>query len=228
MNEQTDLPDDEPQILNINLDARKGKVEIAALAPSVVMLAAECTKLLEAHEARNYVQFDLMPRFDSGERWFQVTVQRMDGKSPAQRVTEMEKQVAALEAERDQLREYAACMERDAVECAAHYEQIAPGHNPSLELQLQVQTQAARIAELEAERDEFRAQLAAWETLDGGEHQITPVKTLRIEQYIYQGHEKTVTNTKVLVYRNGKYIGQIVMPDTLRLQRRKDTNHADS
>lgn len=109
-----DGQDDEPQILNINLDAQRGTIDIVATMPNVAMLAAECTELLSAHEAKNYVQFDMIPRAESGVEGYRVTVQRLHGKSPAQRVNETERQIATLELELAQLRAQVAEAEEQA------------------------------------------------------------------------------------------------------------------
>lgn len=87
--------DSEPEITRMNFDAKSGKTEIEAIMPNVAILAAECGQLLEMNEAKNYVQFDMIPRAESGVQGYRVTVQRIFGKSPAQRVIEMEKECAA-------------------------------------------------------------------------------------------------------------------------------------
>lgn len=85
--------DNEPKIIRVNFDAQQGNTEIWVTMPNVAMLAAECTELLKVHDAKNYVQFDMIPRAELEVPGYRVTVQRIDGKSPAQRVIEMEKQV---------------------------------------------------------------------------------------------------------------------------------------
>lgn len=72
------------------------EVEIAGMLPNVRAMVVECIELLEAHEAKNYVQFDLIPRLESRLPGFRVTVQRAEGKSPAGRVIEMEAEVERL------------------------------------------------------------------------------------------------------------------------------------
>lgn len=98
-----DSVDDEVKITRINFDAQQGNTEIWATMPNVAMLAAECTELLKANDAKNYVQFDMIPRAESGVEGYRVTVQRLYGKSPAQRVIEMEKEVEAANADRARL-----------------------------------------------------------------------------------------------------------------------------
>lgn len=100
---ESDSVDSEPKIIRMNFDAQTGNTEIWATMPNVAMLAAECTELLKANDAKNYVQFDMIPRVELGVQGYRVTVQRLYGKSPAQRVIEMEKEVEALTADRARL-----------------------------------------------------------------------------------------------------------------------------
>lgn len=58
--------------------------------PGVYLLADEAAAMLEANNAKNYVQFDMMPRVDRHLEPIRVTVQWAVGKSPAQRVLELE------------------------------------------------------------------------------------------------------------------------------------------
>lgn len=58
--------------------------------PGVYLLADEAAAMLEAHNAKNYVQFDMLPRADRQLEPIRVTVQWAKGKSPAQRVLELE------------------------------------------------------------------------------------------------------------------------------------------
>ena len=57
--------------------------------PGVVILADEAAALLEANGARNYVEFEMLPRLDRGKRPIRITVQWVAGKSPAQQATRL-------------------------------------------------------------------------------------------------------------------------------------------
>lgn len=63
---------------------------MVASFPGVYLLADEAAVMLEANDAKNYVQFDMMPRADRHLEPIRVTVQWAKGKSPAQRVLELE------------------------------------------------------------------------------------------------------------------------------------------
>lgn len=58
--------------------------------PGVWLLADEAAKMLDVNYAKNYVQFDMMPRADRHLPPIRVTVQWAHGKSPGERVIEME------------------------------------------------------------------------------------------------------------------------------------------
>lgn len=63
---------------------------IVASFPGVYLLADEATRMLEANNAENYVQFDMLPRADRHLPPIRITVQWAVGKSPGQRVLELE------------------------------------------------------------------------------------------------------------------------------------------
>lgn len=63
---------------------------LVASFSGIYLLADEAAAMLEANAARNYVQFDMMPRIDRALKPVRVTVQWAKGKSPAQRVSELE------------------------------------------------------------------------------------------------------------------------------------------
>jgi len=63
---------------------------LVASFPGVYLLADEAAAMLEANNAENYVQFDMLPRADRHLRPIRITVQWAKGKPPAQRVEELE------------------------------------------------------------------------------------------------------------------------------------------
>lgn len=125
--------DSDVQIQRINFDAQKGNTEIWATMPNVAMLAAECTELLKANDAKNYVQFDMIPRAESGVQGYRVTVQRLYGKSPAQRVIEMEKEVEAANADRARLVVRIEELEKHATYLTEYYEGVIKGKDARIE-----------------------------------------------------------------------------------------------
>lgn len=79
-----------------SIEANKKAIEIVAIAPSIVIMADEATALLEAENAKNYFQFDMMPRLDRGLRPIRVTVQWAYGESPAAQNARLRDEVARL------------------------------------------------------------------------------------------------------------------------------------
>ena len=64
--------------------------------PGVVMIADEAAAMLEANNAKNYVQFDMMPRLDRGKRPICVTVQWAWAESPAAKAARLERELEIL------------------------------------------------------------------------------------------------------------------------------------
>ena len=63
---------------------------LVASFPGVWILADQAAAMLRANDAENYVQFDMLPRADRHLEPIRITVQWAKGKSPAQRVLELE------------------------------------------------------------------------------------------------------------------------------------------
>ena len=77
--------------------------EMTFISPAIAVMADEASQMLERNHAENYVQFDMMPRVDRGLRPVRVTVQWADGKSPAERVQQMQAEFKRLEDEQQKL-----------------------------------------------------------------------------------------------------------------------------
>jgi len=71
-------------------EMNKHGIEIVAHAPAIAILADQAAALLEANNAKNYVQFDMMPRPDRGLRPVRITVQWANGMLPAQKAAKLE------------------------------------------------------------------------------------------------------------------------------------------
>ena len=54
------------------------------ISPDIAIFAAECARMLDKANAKNYVQFDVMPRISARKRPVRVTVQWAEGESPAE------------------------------------------------------------------------------------------------------------------------------------------------
>jgi hypothetical protein len=70
-------------------------------APALMGLCDEAASLLNAKNAENYLEFSLWPRWDHARKPIRVTIQWMHGKSPAQKASELERELLALKAERE-------------------------------------------------------------------------------------------------------------------------------
>lgn len=64
--------------------------------PGVVMIADEAAAMLEANNAKNYVEFDMMPRLDRGKRPIRITVQWAWKESPAAKAARLERELTLL------------------------------------------------------------------------------------------------------------------------------------
>ncbi len=90
-----------PEIAELGLKkitALPGGWEATFVTLAAAEIANDMAAMLDATHAENYVQFDMLPRLDRGRRPIRVTVQWAWGKSPAQRVAELEARIAELEA----------------------------------------------------------------------------------------------------------------------------------
>jgi len=63
--------------------------EIVMTSPAIVYLADQVADLLQQQNAKNYVQFDLMPRPDRNKPPIRVTVQWASGISPAEKAAKL-------------------------------------------------------------------------------------------------------------------------------------------
>ncbi len=79
-------------------------MEILMAHPGVATMAEQAGKFLKAHNAENYVQFDLMPRLESDLRPIRVTVQWAGGLSPAVKNAQQAKVIEQQRAELARLR----------------------------------------------------------------------------------------------------------------------------
>lgn len=74
-------------------------MEILMAHPGVAAMAEQAGKFLKAHNAENYVQFDLIPRLESDLRPIRVTVQWASGLSPAMKNVEQARAIDLMRAE---------------------------------------------------------------------------------------------------------------------------------
>ncbi len=74
--------------------------EMLVVAPDLMFLVDQATGLLEANNAENYIQFEMLPsvRHTQG-RAVRVTIQWLNGESPATQNARLRKEIAELEAQ---------------------------------------------------------------------------------------------------------------------------------
>jgi hypothetical protein len=77
-------PNTDVEIQRVEFSKEKG-LNIVGTAPGIAYLADECTELLKKFKADNYIQFDMMPRYDRGQKPVCVTVAFANGEMPAMR-----------------------------------------------------------------------------------------------------------------------------------------------
>lgn len=90
------LPPEMRELKLHRAEAGKNGWNIVMFAPGIVALADQAADLLDAENAKNYVQFDMMPRLDRSTRPIRVTVQWARGESPATKAARLEDELAKL------------------------------------------------------------------------------------------------------------------------------------
>lgn len=87
-------------------------VDILLMHPAVAAIAEQSVSFLNAHNAANYVQFDMMPRIDRGVRPVRITVQWANGMSPSEKATKVAAELARLRdrIQADKIVEYAGLL----------------------------------------------------------------------------------------------------------------------
>ncbi len=85
---------EDPEFTQVEL--RRGQIDILLSHPAVAILASECASFLQAHNAPNFVQMELMPRLERGARHIVVTVAYADGEMPARQIARLKKEVERL------------------------------------------------------------------------------------------------------------------------------------
>lgn len=78
------------------VEATEDGVHLQFISPAVAVIADEAAQMLNAHNADNYVQFDMLPRFDRGLRAIRVTVQWAGGESPAAKAKRLQGELDAI------------------------------------------------------------------------------------------------------------------------------------
>lgn len=85
------------------ITANEHGIDIAASVPkgSVAWIANELARLLVVHNAKNYVQMDMMPSMDVADKPVRITVAWAYGESPAANATRLENELERLNSKKD-------------------------------------------------------------------------------------------------------------------------------
>ena len=78
------------------LEMKDSTIEILAEVPAIAEIANQIASALEKHNIKNYISFDMMPRWDHAIRPIRVTVQWANGESPATKAARLEAEVKTL------------------------------------------------------------------------------------------------------------------------------------
>jgi hypothetical protein len=83
-----------------------GGWEATFVTPAAAMIAADMAGMLDKAQAKNFIQFDFMPRLDRGMKAVRVTVEWADGESPAQKAERLEREIERVKDELAEAREW--------------------------------------------------------------------------------------------------------------------------
>jgi hypothetical protein len=85
----------EPELVDLSVTKERG-LEITLAHPGIAAMAEEAASFLKAYDATNYVQMELQPRIDRGQRPVIFTVAYKNGEMPAAKATRLEKELEEL------------------------------------------------------------------------------------------------------------------------------------
>ena len=80
-----------------DISINKSGMETTIVSPAIAVMADEAASMLDASNAKNYIQFDMLPRVDRGLRPIRVTVQFANGEAPAEKSARLEKENSLLQ-----------------------------------------------------------------------------------------------------------------------------------
>lgn len=84
-------------------EVKDGFFEATYVTPVAAFIAGEFAAMLNAANAKNYIEFDMMPRLDRGMRPIRVTIQWANGISPADKAAQLAERVRVLENKLEEL-----------------------------------------------------------------------------------------------------------------------------
>lgn len=81
------------------LDVNNGEINALFVSPAIALMADEASAMLERNNAKNYFEFEMMPRLDRGLPPIVVTVRWKNGKSTAQVNAELKKELEDIKSD---------------------------------------------------------------------------------------------------------------------------------
>lgn len=95
-----------------SIESNERGTQILLTAPAVVILATEAAALLDSQNAKNYVEFDMMPSVARAMRPIRVTVAWANGEAPSAKAERLEKLLENEKSDNELLRKL--CLKAEA------------------------------------------------------------------------------------------------------------------
>lgn len=93
-----------PELVSLNnVELNEDGLTVTGLSPAIAVLADGAAAMLEHHNAKNFVEFDMYPRLDRGMQPVRVVVAWAKGEMPSAKCARLEKEHERLEEEKRQL-----------------------------------------------------------------------------------------------------------------------------
>lgn len=87
-----------PELFELNqLHMEPGELSIKAFSPMVAVIAEEAAKMLEANNAKNYLEMEFIPRVARNLRSIRMTVRWSNGRMPGQEVARLKEEFGRLD-----------------------------------------------------------------------------------------------------------------------------------
>lgn len=93
-----------PELVSLNnVELNEDGLTVTGFSPAIAVLADGAAAMLEHHNAKNFVEFDMYPRLDRGMQPVRVAVAWANGEMPSAKCVRLEKECERLEGEKRQL-----------------------------------------------------------------------------------------------------------------------------
>lgn len=94
---------DDVELLDFQVSRERG-AEILLSHPNFAFLAQELVSLLQSQDAPNFIQMEVLPRLDRGQRAIILTVAYKDGEMPAVQNARLKREIEELKARLEDMR----------------------------------------------------------------------------------------------------------------------------